>query len=155
MASRAVASSLGQVIAITMTYRSLLVVWGVLPLVTVASPLVLNMAYFLLNRATSGHAILSIILTTSTTALIRRWILRSAPTEKDGQDAAAKTKWLPFVMFLVNTALLRGFGAMFGKTFLTWSPRIPLSVALRLSFGMLILGLAVMARYIGPNSVGA
>jgi len=42
----------------------------------------------------------------------------------------------------------------FGSKYILISPSLPISTALRLSWGGLLLGLSVVARYIGPQSVG-
>jgi hypothetical protein len=147
-------------VALTMTIRRLFVVWGALPFLTAASPLLTNVGYFVLNRLTKNHAILSIVLTVGATTSLRDLIRRSAPSKQAAQDSLAKCQfWLPMLMFLGSAFFVRAvidpFGDMLGITkLLTWSPRISVWGALYLASGMCLLGLAIIARYVGPSSVG-
>jgi hypothetical protein len=147
-------------VALTMTIRRLFVVWGALPFLTAASPLLMKVSYFVLNRLTKNHAILSIVLTVGATRAFQDLIRRSAPSKQAAQDSLAKSQfWLPMLMFLGSAVAVRAvidpFGNMLGITkLLTWSPRIPVWGALYLASGMCLLGLAIIARYVGPSSVG-
>jgi hypothetical protein len=160
MSRAAPPTSLGQIAAMTLTFRRLLSIWGTAPMITVAFPFVSNAVYFVLNRITKNHAILTVLLTVLATVSFRNLIHTAAPTQKAAKESLEKSStWLPLSMFLAASFLTRGAGPILGNAFritplLTWSPRISFSAAFRLAAGMALLGLAVAARYVGPNSVG-
>jgi hypothetical protein len=153
--------SLGQIAALTLTFRRLIRIWGTVPMLTIVSPFVSNAIYFVLNRITKNHAILTMLLTVLGTVSFRNLIHTAAPTQKAAKESLEKSStWLPLSIFIAAAFLTRGAGPILGNTFritplLTWSPRISFSAAFRLAAGMALLGLAVAARYVGPSSVGA
>jgi hypothetical protein len=152
--------SLSQVVALSMTYRLLLKMLAVAPVAMVAVPLLLRVAYFVFDRLTNNHTILSLLMTWAFTEAIRKLICQSAPSKERAHDALAKTEVaLPCLMFsasafavrIVVTPLEDGLGI---KGILTWSPTITFSFAFRLAIGMLLLGMAVILRFVGPPSIG-
>ena len=152
--------SLGQIAALTLTFRRLISIWGTAPMISIATPFISNAVYFVLNRITKNHAILTVLLTVLATVSFRNFIHSAAPTQKAARESLEKSRtWLPLSMFLAAAFLMRCVGPILGNTFritplLTWSPRISFSAAFRLAVGMALLGLAVVARYVGPSSVG-
>ena len=152
--------TLSQIVALSMTYRRLLALWGFVAVLTVAVPLVSKAAYLVFNRLTSNHTILSLLMTNAATFTVRNLIGKSTPSKQNAEEALAKTEvGLPFRMFLASAFVIQvvvtpfkdGLGI---KERLTWSPMINFSVAFRLASGMLTLGVAVILRFIGPPSVG-
>jgi hypothetical protein len=152
--------TLSQIVALSMTYRRLLALLGFVAVLTIAAPLVSKAAYLVFDRLTNNHTILSLVMTSAATFTVRNLIRQSAPSKQNAEEALAKTEvGLPFLMFLASafviqvvvTPLEDGLGI---KQILTWSPTITFSIAFRLASGMLILGVAVILRFIGPPSVG-
>ena len=147
-------------VALALTARRLFAIYMFLPALTMASPVVLTVASWVLNLLTQNHAILSVLLTVTMTSACRDIIVRSAPTRKKASEALAKCQvTLPLFIFVLSAIVINmciaPLGAFFEAThFLTWSPRISVFVACRFAAGMGLLGLSLLLRYLGPNSVG-
>jgi hypothetical protein len=118
------------------------------------------MAYFVLDRFTNNHTILSLLMVCALTLAVRKMIRRSAPSKESAEEAVAKTEvGLPCLMFLASTLVINFIVSPLErvagiKGILTWSPTISFFSAFRVAAGMLLLGLAVILRFVGPHSVG-
>ena len=151
---------LGQIVALSFTYRRLISVWLAFPVVLLMLPIVARPLLFLLNSITKQHGILTVLLTIYGTRSFRELVRKSAPTPQKATESLQSIKgWLPFVMFWGSTMFVRTFGPIFGKLLgiswlLTASPGISFSICVRAAVGMVLLGFGVMGRYIGPSSVG-
>lgn len=151
--------TMSQVVALSMTYRLFYKILKAPVLVLLALPITLRLSYFVFDRLTNGHTLLSLIMTMALTSSVRRLILQMAPTKAGAQDALAKTEMgLPFLMF-ASTCLVTNFvlapleSALGIRSLLTWSPVLTFSLALRACALTLLLGLSVLLRYVGPPSV--
>jgi hypothetical protein len=150
--------TLSQVVALTYTYQRIVVVWGAFPVLTMLLPFVMGSSLFVLNHLTGGHGMISLGLTVFFTLGGYRMIHRLAISKESLQSSLDKNEVrLPVVMFIVSCILARFiFGPLvtwFGL--MPWIPTkmITFSGAFRFAFGMALLGLAVVARYIGPASI--
>ena len=147
-------------VALAITIRRLFSIYLFLPTLMAISPFVLNITYFLLNRVTKNHALLSLMLTVAMTSFCRDFIARSAPTKKDARESLEKCQtWLPMAIFSLSAIVIHGcispLGAYLDATWLlTWSPRISFSGAFRIAISMCFLSLSLLCRYVGPRSVG-
>ena len=152
--------TLAQVIAIVVALRRLLVVVGLPPVLTVASPLLLHLWFAGVNLFTGGCGVLATAVVILVTALGRSVVLAHAPSWKEGQDALRKIRIiLPLLSFVLIRALLLhillptaerlGFAGLLQLT-----PAFHLPTLLRVAASMAVLGLSVVFRLVGPFSVG-
>jgi len=152
--------TLSQCVATVVTFRRLLVVCGILPLAVAALPLVVGVYIKVMDLITSGFGFLCTIMACWFTILGRCAISLYAPSAKNRDDALAKSRVsLPLGGFMVGRILIRyvldpvatwsGLDDM-----LMYSPKLAYIPALRLSACMLLLGAVVLARFVGPVSVG-
>jgi hypothetical protein len=134
------------------------VVWGAFPVLTALLPFFTGSSLFVLNLLTDGHGMLSLGLTVSFTLGGYHMIHRLAISKESLQSSLDKNEVrLPFVMFIVSCILARfAFGPLVTWCgLMAWIPTkmITFSGAFRFAFAMALLGVAVVARYIGPASI--
>jgi hypothetical protein len=152
-------ASLNTVVATVIVLRTLVVVWGLFPIVVMASPFLAGLLLFVLNTLTSGYGFISIMGTITFTLAVRAFIASYAPSPKHRDDAFRKSALvLPVLSFVAFQAMLQlvlvpvstalGFNHL-----LRMYPSIPYVEALRIAISMFFLGLAIVIRYIGPVSV--
>lgn len=144
-----------------MTYRRLLKL-GMLPiLLLIAGPVILTTLYWILDRWTNQHTLLSLAMTGYTSTKVQDWIRKRAPTNDKAELALKKTRiGLLVGAFGASVLLIRGVlvplehysGAL--QRMLTLSPTISFSVYIRLAIGIELLSLIVILRFVGPPSVG-
>ena len=152
--------SLSQCVATVVTFRRLLVVCGIVPLVVAASPLVAGVYLAIMDLITSGFGFLSTVVAVGITILGRCTITTYAPTTKQRDDALAHSRAsLPLAGFALGRILifyvLHPLASWFGlDEVLVFSPKLPYMTAFRLSACTLLLGVAILARFVGPVSVG-
>lgn len=153
------AASLNSVVATVIVLRTLIVVWGLFPIVVMASPFLAGVALFVINILTSGYGFISIVGTVSFTLAARAFIASYAPSPKHRDDAFQKSALaLPLVSFGTFQAMLRlvlvPFSSALGfNHLLRMSPSIPYLEALRIAISMFFFGLTIVIRYVGPVSV--
>lgn len=147
-------------VAFVVTMRRLLVVVFIVPLVCAFSPVIFGIYLSLLDILMSGFGFLSTIMAVCVTVLGRAAINVYAPSPKKRQDALAKSRVsLPLVGFILGritiSYLLYPLSTWLGLDgMLKYSPELPYMNALRLSACMLLLGVVILARFVGPVSVG-
>jgi TRAP-type C4-dicarboxylate transport system permease small subunit len=149
--------TLSQVVALTYTYQRVVVVWGAFPALTALLPFVTGSSLFVLNLLTDGHGMLSLVLTILFTLGGYNVIHRLA-SKKSLQASLDKNEVrLPVAMFISSCILARfvlgPLVAWLGLTVSIPTKIISFSGAFRFAFGMALLGLAVVARYVGPASI--
>jgi len=150
--------TLSQVAALTFTYRRIVLVWGAGPVTMSLVPLVLSCALFILNILTGGYGLLAIVMSSVLTLGAYDLIYRLATSKESLEKSlAANEIRLPAFLFIISCILARfvlgPFGTMMGLS-LKWSPgMISFGTALRRALAMFLLGLAVVAQYIGPKSI--
>lgn len=153
------AASLNSVVATVIVLRTLIVVWGLVPIVVMVSPFLAGLLLFLLNTFTSGYGFISIIGTVTCTLAARAFIAAYAPSPKHRDDAFRKSALvlpiLSFVAFqaMLQLALVPMSSALGFNHLLRMYPSIPYAEALRIAISMVFFGLAIVIRYIGPVSV--
>jgi ABC-type branched-subunit amino acid transport system permease subunit len=150
--------TLSQVVALTYTYQRIVVVWGAFPVLTALLPFFTGSSLFVLNLLTDGHGMLSLGLTVFFTLGGYHMIHRLTISKESLQASLDKNEVrLPVVMFIVSCILARFvFGPLVTWCgLMAWIPTkmITFSGAFRFAFGMALLGIAVVARYIGPASI--
>jgi hypothetical protein len=150
--------TLSQVVALTYTYQRIVVVWGAFPVLIALLPFFTGSSLFVLNLLTNGHGVLSLGLTVFFTLGGYHMIHRLAISKESLQSSLDKNEVrLPVVMFIVSCILARFvLGPLVTWCgLMAWIPTkmITFSGAFRFAFGMALLGLAVVARYIGPASI--
>ena len=151
--------TMSQALALWMTYRLMYRVLqaplGVLLILSVA----LRLCYFVFDRLTNDHTILSLLLTVALTSSVRRLIGQAAPDKASEQEALAKTRaGLPFLMFVAACLFTNYFispleSSLGIRSILTWAPILTFSWAVRAAAFALLLGFSVVARYVGPPSI--
>jgi hypothetical protein len=152
--------SLSQCVATVVTFRRLLVVCGIVPLVVAASPLFVGVYLVIMDFLTSGFGFLSTVMVVAITILGRCAINIYAPNAKQRDDALSRSRVsLPLAGFVMGRILifyvLYPVASWFGLDgMLKLSPKLPYMTALRLSACMLLLGASILARFVGPVSVG-
>lgn len=152
--------SLVEVVAAFMTFRRLFVVWGMAPLLVAVAPLIAGLCLSLFDIVSSGSGFLSLALTGAITLVGRNVIAMYAPSVKQRDDALSDSRVaLPLVSFFCSRTIISYVLAPFAKFvgyehLLKFSPRLPYLTAFCLSGCMLLLGAAVLCRFVGPISVG-
>lgn len=152
--------SLSECVAFVVTFRRLVVVCSIVPLLTLASPLVVGFYLFIMDFIMSGFGFLTTILAICITLLGRCAIALYAPSTGKRDDALSKSRVsLPLAGFVLGrilvSYLLYPIASWLGLDgVLVYSPKLPYVTALRLSACMLLLGVVVLARFLGPISVG-
>lgn len=153
---------LNEVLASIFVLRTLVVVWGLPPLLVCVSPFAIGTAFKVLDYITNGYGFLSTAGTMALTFFGQAFIAAYAPSKRHRDDAFRKSLVvLPVLSFLVFQVLLHFFmvplSAAFGfKDILTVAvtPYIPYVDTIKVGISMFILGSTVMLRFIGHISVG-
>ena len=151
---------LAQVVAMIDTWRKLMVVWGLLPALMVLSPLLVWSSMTAMNLISCGHGLLTSVGTFALTALARSTIIAYAPSIQERDLALYQSRWIvPVFSFAISRQVcIKMLDPIFSKVglanMLHYTPRPPYMTAVRLGGAMLLLGLAIIIRFIGPCSVG-
>lgn len=163
------APTLAQGVAVAATYRVLLVVLGLPPILLVVVPTVLQIWLFVMDLATVGGCGLFMTVGVAVWTLLGRWMIHQyAPTPQKRKKALRKSRlMLPLVGFVTIQLLLRFLivpslrwvstrSASLGVflRMLQYTPSMPVSFLFRVSASMILLGLTVAARFVGPSSIG-
>lgn len=148
-----------QLVALYYSYQRIILVWGACPAVAVLLPLATKCSFFTLDWVTDGHAVLSLFLTAALVAAGHFVMSRLASSKQALQKAYVSNQVrLPFGSCLGGMVASR---FLFGPL-LAWSgllARVPVFgnisfvTSLWLAIGLACLGMAVVARYIGPASI--
>ena len=152
--------TLSQIVALSMTYKLIGALCLLVVIVTLAVPLSFKIAYFMLDGLTNDHTVLSLLLTTIATLVTRNMIRQSAPSKRKAEEALAQIAvGLPLLAFTVVVILIRFIVSPIEaqlriKQLITWSPVITFTFAFRIGTGIILLGLSVILRFIGPQSIG-
>jgi hypothetical protein len=154
--------SLSQVTALVVVYRRLVIVWGVGPVLVVALPLILQMGLWILNVVSAGYAGLTVAIflaLTMTACEIIRSLTADANSTVFSKALQSNQRHLPAVL-VFSCVVARMIGpklAFFWTAYTSDTAALPfLSVTLhsiRLAIILALLGLTVMARFVGPKSV--
>lgn len=151
--------TLSQVVALSMTYRLMFKVLQAPVVALLLLPVALRLCYFIFDGLTNKHTILSLTITMALTSSVRRLIHQAAPNEASAQEALTKSQVvLPCLVFTATCLFTNYFitpleASLGARAFLTWSPTLTFSLALRAAGLAFLLGLSVLLRYIGPPSV--
>ena len=151
---------LADVVAILDSWRKLIVVLGLMPVLTVLSPLLLWSFITIMNLISAGHGVLTSIGSLTLIACVRSMIFSYAPSAQEKDEALHQRRFMiPLLSFAFSRQfcvnLLDPLFAKFGATnLLYYTPRLPYKPALQLAGCMILLGLAVIIRFIGPCSIG-
>lgn len=151
---------LADVVAILDSWRKLLVVLLIMPALTVLSPLFLWSFFAVMNLISAGHGVLTSIGTLALIACVRSMIFSYAPSVQEKDEALHQRRFMiPLLSFVFSRQfcvnLLEPLFAKFGTMYLLYyTPRLPYKAALRLAGCMILLGFAVIIRFIGPCSIG-
>jgi hypothetical protein len=152
--------TLAEVVATLLTFRRLLVIWGIVPLIVAASPFVAGLYLVVMNFVTSGSGFLSTLLTTGVTLIGRHAIIIYAPSWKQRDDALSDSQMLlPLAAFVFSRVIISGILSPIAtwlgfQGVILFSPKPPYTSSLLLAAWMLLLGAAVLFRFVGPVSVG-
>lgn len=154
------APSLAQVVAMIDTWRKLMVVWGLLPALMVLAPLLVWSSITAMNLISCGHGLLTSLGTFALTALSRSTITAYAPSIQERDLALYQSRWIvPVFSFAISRQVcIKMLDPIFSRVGLTYmlhyTPKLPYMIAVRIGAAMLLLGLAIIIRFIGPFSVG-
>lgn len=144
----------------SVTYKRLLLVCCLPPTFILTAPILLSFALRGLNVITQDHGLLFAVLVLSLILSTRHVIRKYAPSKKKGDEALAQSRlWLPLFFIAVSLAAIRYVISPIGSILgihhqLAMTPAFNYQTMLRLSAGVLLMGLAVVTRYVGPASVG-
>ncbi len=113
------------------------------------------------GRITDHHTLPTIGMTAVFSRILERSITNAAPTKEIGIKSVEQKKgWLFLTTLVASIITIRLVVVPLEKllglsmSFLKWSPSISISSALRIASGGFLLGLSIVARYIGPQSIG-
>lgn len=152
--------SVSQCVATVITLRRLIVVSSIVPLIVAASPLVVGVFLAIMDFMTAGFGFLLTIVGVVFTILGLWAINLYAPDAKQREEALSKSRIsLPLSALLLGMIFIsyvldpvaRWMGL---SNMLTFSPKLPYLTAFQLSACMLLLGGAILSRFVGPISVG-
>lgn len=152
--------SLSLVVSMSVTYRRLLVVCCLPPIVVITAPICLGLLLGVLNFITQGYGVLFAVMASLFTLCARRLVFQYAPSKKRGEEALRQSRiWLPLASVAVSLLVIRflvfPIATILGiQGYNTLTSHFHFPAILRLAAGVLLLGLAVVARYVGPASVG-
>ena len=152
--------TLAQVVATVVSFRRLLVVWCIAPLVVAVTLPIVGLYIFTMDRITSGQGFVTTLITGAVALVGRSAIAFYAPSAKQRDDALKDSRFaLPLVAFFLSrtfisyilfpVAIRLGFGGI-----VLYSPRLPYVTAFRLAACMLLLGADILVRFLGPISIG-
>jgi len=142
-----------------LTYRPVIFLMFAAPTLVMLLPLVAAVVHVVFGTTTDQHAILAIVITVLFSKMLESSITNAAPTKEIAIKSLERSRgWLFFAVFSLSILAIRlifiPLQQILGlKPFLAWSPSLSISSALRLAFGGFLLGLSVVARYIGPQSI--
>jgi len=149
-------TSLNDVIATIFTLRTLVKSWVLLPIIIVVCPILVDVAFKILNLTSNGHSFLLIIGTILLTFVFRSFIISHSPSIEHREDALRKSFpfTLPMISFTVSHLLLWFFpiSLVAGNLFKV-QIQIPHLLFLKIAVMTIILGLIVILRYTGPVSL--
>jgi hypothetical protein len=151
---------INEVVASIFVLRTLIVVWGLPPLLLFVSPFVVGAYLSVLDYLTNGYGVLSTVGAILLTLGGRACIAKYAPSKKHRDNAFRKSAVvLPALSFgifqFITHFILVPLSAAFGfKDALTVTPKIPYWDTVKIAISLLILGCTVMGRYVGKASVG-
>lgn len=152
--------TLSQCVATIIAFRRLVVVWGIVPMVVAALPLVVGLYLAFMDLVTAGYGFSSTVLAICFTVLGCCAISMHAPSPQKRNDALSQSRvLLPLAGLVVGRIFISYFLQPVMKWLrldgvLMYSPKLPYMTALRLSACMLLLGTVVLVRFVGPVSVG-
>jgi len=145
--------------ALMLTYRPIIFLLFAGPTLVMSLPLVAVAFRSVFGTTTDQHALLTICMTAFFSKILENSIMKAAPTKEIAIKSLERSRgWLFFATFLTSVFVIRlvvnPLEKILGlKSILTWSPSISILSALRLACGGFLLGLSVVARYIGPQSI--
>lgn len=158
-AHEGMAPTLGQLAALSLTYKLLFKTLQLIPLAFLILPILINASNVIIGGLTKNHTIVSIAMTAALTSMIRAMILSSAPSRARGVADLEKIEiTLPLVMFIVSAIAIHLIVAPIESALgisglLTWTLSISIGDSLRLAAFSFVLNLSVILRYVGPPSV--
>ena len=140
--------------ALMLTYRSIILVTLFWPMVILLLPLFITLFRYI------QHSVLLLFMTFLLSRMMRNFITKAAPTTEKAVESVEKSNPMIFSFaFGASFSFIRFIvipleGNLGLKYILTWTPSLTLPTAGRLACGVFFLGLNIVARYIGPQSVG-
>lgn len=150
-------AQLHQVAAMAFVYRRLVIVTCALPLMMLFSPFVFFVVLGLLRQCTD-FGLLTTALTIILTLAARDQIHRLSNSKEALEASLRKNQVvLPLFMFVLSCVASGVLGPALDKMGLATMIRTPGSIriwtAVRLSVAVLLLGMLVAARFVGPTSI--
>jgi hypothetical protein len=149
-------TTLSQFVALHFVYRRLLLGCGFLPLLTLIAPIILWVYLGVWNLLSGGYAGLTHLLSLGIAVLAYHGIHTLSKSEESRQRALhVNRQYVPVLMIccalLIHvTASSLGLRSFSGPYSWVFSFR----QSLRMSFVLTLLGIAVLARFMGPQSLG-
>eukprot|EP00934_Nitzschia_sp_Nitz4_P004048 Nitzschia sp. Nitz4//scaffold114_size70088//24192//26279//NITZ4_005976-RA/size70088-processed-gene-0.34-mRNA-1//-1//CDS//3329533420//4038//frame0 len=128
------------------------------PLLALGLPLVWRLLQFLLDPWTRNQSLFFLMSAASLTFALQKWLEQVAPSRAQAQQAW-QSKRLEFglgsavVSWLVLRFLWLPLVQLLGMDSMQFLPSFSVLSILRVAFGLLLLGLSVVLRYVGPPSV--
>ena len=119
------------------------------PILIMLLPLVSTIFGSTLGSVTDQHSLLAICMTAILSKLLEYYITKAAPTKEKALKSLEQSQGMLLLMtftasiFVIRLIVVPLEKVLDLRSFLTWSPSISLTVALRLSCGYFFLGLSI------------
>jgi len=162
-----------EIVAMALVYRRLALVLGAVPIAVATLPVIFNMSLGLVNLASKGYGPISLLLTAVLTWIWYASLKSVAPSPEKLHEAYQKSKGrLPlalligsclFLRFCVVPLMKEGNNSSSSSSSSSnnneprlwqWIPGLVWSVGLRPALGLVLMGFAVLVRFVGPSSMG-
>jgi hypothetical protein len=142
----------------SMCYKRLAVVVLFLPCMSAISPVVWNTFFTAINLISGGFGVVCIVMTIVFCTVWYLILKCVAPNPDKLQDAYAKSKLLlPLLLFLLTCGLVRVVARLTNvheSISLQCNLTISWGIGLRPAFGFILMGVALLLRFVGRGSYG-
>lgn len=145
--------------SLMLTYKPIILLLIAGPSFIMSLPFVAMVLRIVFGTVTGQHALLTICMTAFLSKIVENSITTAAPTKELAIKSLERSRGLLlFAMFSMSIFIIQFIVVplmkMLGlESILTCSASVSVLSAIRLSIGGFLLGLAVVARYIGPQSI--
>ncbi|CAB9520441.1 expressed unknown protein [Seminavis robusta] len=151
--------TLSQVASMCLCYKRLAFVILFLPAISATAPVLVNVLFATLNWFTGGFGTICLLTSTLFTFIWYSVLKSVAPNPEKLQAAYEKSQFrLPISVMLLSGSLIHLMASLtsakdFHPEFLQWAPTIDWGIGIRPAFGLLLLGTAVLLRFVGQPSL--
>jgi len=149
---------LSEMVALSYSYRLILFMLFLGPVLILALPLVSWTALLIFDFAMNRQTALTLFMTFVSSKVIENKIASVAPTKRDADEALKRPFLIRFLMFAASIIVSHFVITALGNDYFTLPQNLSFAnlsfaMAVRFAIGAFLLGISVVFRYIGPNSV--